>query len=162
MGSSPIGATTVYRVERLMPPVLGRGAFCYSGVMDEYGRPGNEKYAAERAALQERFPKTGRFWRGIDIGDGWMPIVIELDRHLLEIKPDYELHQVKEKFGGLRYYVGEIPEEGQTLIDVAEALSYQTCENCGEPGKESTSGGYWLKTLCDKCDAERTARRASG
>lgn len=118
-------------------------------------------YKEEREALQERFPKNGRYWTGIDIGDGWMPIVIELDQKLIELYPDYKLAQVKEKFGGLRFYVEGIPwqSEGSKLIDEAEAKSYETCEECGAPGKGTTSGGYWIKTLCETCDEKRRVAR---
>lgn len=135
--------------------------------MDDYGRPGNEKYAAERTALQERFPE-GRYWRGIDIGDGWIPIVIELDQKLLELYPNYKISQIKEKFGTLRYYVEGIPyfeDDGETrtpgslLIDEAEGKTMETCENCGAPGEPRYGG--WVKTLCDDCDKERTRRRGS-
>jgi hypothetical protein len=128
--------------------------------VDDFGRPDNDNYEAERKALQERFPE-GHYWRGIDIGNGWMPLVIELDRKLLELVPDYKLLQVKEKFGGLRYYVEGVPfdSEAYRLIEEAESKSYQTCEECGEPGYETTSGGYWIKTLCQDHDQERIAKR---
>lgn len=155
-------------MERLKCPRSNRsGAFAIIGVMDDYGRPGNEKYAAERKALQERFPE-GPYWRGIDIGDGWMPIVIELDQRLLELYPDYKIAQVKEKFGTLRFYVEGIPyyeegtqelTEGTKLIGEAEGKTMTTCENCGAPGVPRYGG--WVKTLCDDCDKERTRRRGS-
>lgn len=44
--------------------------------------------------------------RWISCSRGWYPIVIELDEQLATLFPGYELHQVKEKFGGLRFYWG--------------------------------------------------------
>jgi len=35
---------------------------------------------------------------------GWYPLLVELDEQLRGLFPKYELHQVKEKYGGLRYY----------------------------------------------------------
>lgn len=42
--------------------------------------------------------------RWIRCSRGWYPIVIELNEQLASLFPGYELHQVKEKFGGLRFY----------------------------------------------------------
>jgi hypothetical protein len=55
--------------------------------------------------------------------------------------------QVKEKFGGLRFYVGGATEKIYDYITFAESMSYRTCEVCGSPGKRYTDG--WHKTLCD-------------
>lgn len=60
--------------------------------------------------------------------------------------------QVKEKFGGLRFYISGGSEEAYTAIDEAAAESYRTCEHCGEPGKCNERG--WLATLCDNCRAD--------
>ena len=35
------------------------------------------------------------------------------------------------------------------LIEKAEALSYKTCEECGQPGEEKPTS--WIRTLCDGC-----------
>ena len=55
--------------------------------------------------------------------------------------------QVKEKFGGLRFYVGGATDKSHNYITFAESMSYRTCEVCGSPGKTYTNG--WHKTLCD-------------
>jgi len=54
--------------------------------------------------------------------------------------------QVKEKFGGLRFYVSGASENHYNYISFAESMSYRTCEQCGSPGKLYTDG--WRKTLC--------------
>lgn len=43
--------------------------------------------------------------------------------------------QVKEKFGGLRFYVNGANDEQYGMIRFAEAMSYKTCEVCGSRGK---------------------------
>ena len=58
--------------------------------------------------------------------------------------------QVKEKFGGLRFYVDGADNEVYGMITMAEAMSYVTCEQCGNPGSLHHRGG-WLKTVCSKC-----------
>ena len=63
--------------------------------------------------------------------------------------PHPKASQVKEKFGGLRFYMTCGTDEIYNLIEEAEALSYKTCEVCGKPGEERPSG--WIHTLCDYC-----------
>jgi len=55
--------------------------------------------------------------------------------------------QVKEKFGGLRFYVQAATDKHYSYISFAESMSYRTCEQCGSPGKTYTDG--WHTTLCD-------------
>jgi hypothetical protein len=55
--------------------------------------------------------------------------------------------QIKEKFGGLRFYVQAATDKHYNYISFAESMSYRTCEQCGAPGKTYTDG--WHKTLCD-------------
>ena len=55
--------------------------------------------------------------------------------------------QVKEKFGGLRFYVQAATDAHYQYISFAESMSYRTCEECGSPGKTYTDG--WHTTLCD-------------
>jgi len=56
--------------------------------------------------------------------------------------------QVKEKFGTLRFYVNGGDDTTRGMIQMAEAMSACTCEDCGAPG---TTGGHgWIRTLCPK------------
>lgn len=93
-------------------------------------------------------------------GEGWWPIIAALDADLREMYPDYRVLQVKEKFGGLRFYIAPVTEstyrQVYDRIHTAEAISYKVCEWCGEPGKER--GGGWIKTLCDIHNEERGKR----
>lgn len=61
--------------------------------------------------------------------------------------------QVKEKFGGLRFYADNITPELDGYIRFAELLASNTCEVCGERGKRRTGG--WIRTLCNKHEFER-------
>lgn len=54
--------------------------------------------------------------------------------------------QVKEKFGGLRFYVDKATQEHYNYIRFAESMSYRTCEECGLPGKLYAKG--WHRVLC--------------
>ena len=93
-------------------------------------------------------------------GDGWFDIIWDLSSKLepliqkfIDESQDTELYpkasQVKEKFGGLRFYMTCGTDEIYGLIEEAEALSLKTCEVCGKPG-EVRSGG-WIHTHCDYC-----------
>lgn len=98
--------------------------------------------------IQDRLDKGIGCWS--DIGDGWIPLIVELDKKLTEINPDYTIDQIKEKFGGLRFYASGLEHDGAyKLIEEAESKSYMICEECGTSGARRTIKG-WLKTLCDK------------
>ena len=89
------------------------------------------------------------------VGKGWSKI---LDR-LYDVKPrSVYVMQVKEKFGGLRFYVGTASEEFYDAIRSAEQESYKICEICGEPGKLREDLG-WILTLCDKHYGQRKIER---
>lgn len=56
--------------------------------------------------------------------------------------------QVKEKFGGLRFYVSGGTEAHQDMINMVEALSYRVCEECGSMMDTTTYTMGWHSTLC--------------
>jgi hypothetical protein len=62
--------------------------------------------------------------------------------------------QVKEKFGALRFYARGGDAETAAMIQLAQALSSVTCEECGNPGRIRNHG--WMKTRCDSCDANHS------
>ena len=85
------------------------------------------------------------------VGPGWT----ELIKDLFDAKPEETaVIQVKEKFGGLRFYTDGTTAEFLTLVDAAEEESYKICEQCGEPGSIDKNR-YWLKTLCHSCTSKR-------
>ncbi|MBU1227202.1 MAG: hypothetical protein KJ698_08340 [Actinobacteria bacterium] len=89
--------------------------------------------------------------RWIRCGAGWYRILARLEERLRTIDPDYRVHQIKEKFGTLRFYwTGRNYAVGKTAVADAETESARTCEVCGSPGCLRTRRG-WLRTLCDDC-----------
>ena len=101
--------------------------------------------------LKQRFEP--KWYVGIDTGPGWFPLLLELDAKLAAIDPDYRLLQVKEKFGGLRFYA-ETKTGGPEffeLIREAERRSYSICEECGEVGRTGNRAGGWTSTYCESC-----------
>ena len=145
------------------------------------------------AELKAGFPMLyeglGVHWReggmlgGIGVGPGWWDIIREVSQgleSLMKQEPTFKLKvvQVKEKYGGLRFYVDKIGgsywdnnesehtfledaepkqayEKATQLIRKAERESLTTCEYCG--AKEAYMSDYssWLKTLCTECHEER-------
>ncbi len=65
--------------------------------------------------------------------------------------------QIKEKFGGLRFYYDGGDEYVVGLVDMAEMWANRTCETCGTLGKQRDGG--WVRTLCDVHEAEYQERK---
>ena len=93
---------------------------------------------------------------GFQCGDGWFDLVWRLCEELGPLVIEYEKQtgsrfevvQVKEKFGGLRFYVHGANDAIRQLIEATELESAQTCDVCGKPGQRR--GGGWIRTLCDE------------
>jgi len=93
---------------------------------------------------------------------GWMKLCEDL---CAELKPllkkanfveGYKLCQVKEKFGGLRWYDAsgvpeEISAEYNALIRKYEKISFKTCVDCGAPAIYHSTG--WIYPFCGYCAA---------
>lgn len=93
---------------------------------------------------------------GCSCGDGWYSII----NHLCKmIQNDVNRNdrtqvvavQVKEKFGGLRFYIDGGSEKTYDIIDFFESLSYIVCEKCGTTGAETRNTGSWIFTRCEAC-----------
>lgn len=91
-------------------------------------------------------------------GDGWFGIILELTEDLEcmgardGLSAEVKASQIKEKFGGLRYYLdGPVSDEMYERISAAEDRSFKTCEACGSTDGVVTSGKGWLTSLCEKC-----------
>jgi len=111
-------------------------------------------------------------WSGEDINDydyrfteldamptGWRiafgeKMCEELQRELFETDSvdTFQIAEIKEKYGGLRFYIGEASEKIHKIIDKYESLSYNICIKCGAPAKWTTCG--WISPFCDECKNE--------
>ena len=99
---------------------------------------------------------------GLECGDGWYEIIDKLcasiQAHVDELGCDQVVaKQVKEKFGGLRFYVGGADDVVYQAIGAAEEQSFKVCEDCGlkEGVTTSSQGGYWIRSLCVNCRKNR-------
>lgn len=99
---------------------------------------------------------------GFDCGDGWFDLIWGLSEDLqLITKNKIKTVQVKEKFGGLSFYIGAVPKELSrvvyTIIREAGRRSYKICERCGDKG-ELCKAGYWYATVCTKPECNDNGR----
>ena len=96
--------------------------------------------------IQKRIDAGMGAWS--QIGKGWLPLIIQLDEQLAEAYPEYTINQCKEKFGGLRFYVSGVEEDGHKIILDTERKSFSICDVCGKPGKPVALKGAWVATRC--------------
>ena len=110
--------------------------------------------------------ETAMCW-GFACGDGWYTLIDELCgnienrlRNVNRNKPKddqliCEAVQVKEKFGGLRFYIYGGDDYISGLIDLAESLSHHICSECGNKSDHINNlARGWIYTLCTECKKE--------
>ena len=107
-----------------------------------------------------RQPKRGlSTYDCFECEEGWHPLIKDA---LAKIEAlgiaGLEVHQVKEKFGGLRIYLSSYDERAEAIIRAAEQEAHETCEACGSKEKVKLRSGGWLRTLCEKCEENRSKR----
>ncbi len=101
----------------------------------------------------------------VECGKGWdgllKPIFDYIERYNNEHEEKIEIIQVKEKFGGLRFYTNFTNEELESLIKEAESKSFMTCEICGSTNNIGHTLG-WITTCCEDCVKKMaTVRKAT-
>jgi len=89
-------------------------------------------------------------WYGFAHPFGWGKIVLDLYNAIEEIAPGHKVLQVKEKFGGLRYYCeSDVREDVSALIDEAEKKAADTCQICGNsPAETMANPRGWVVCVC--------------
>ena len=104
------------------------------------------------AKLVDKF--LPNYYKSVDVDEGWYQIVVDCDNLLTEIDPDYQIAQIKQKFGGLRYYFqpsdvnnSELYVKMNAVVLAYEKIASITCEATGNPGVLMKSTGGWFKTL---------------
>lgn len=96
--------------------------------------------------------KTSLMCFGISIKDGWYDLIDKLCADIIKIPQGRSCiaAQVKEKFGGLRFYVNGTTKDIHKLINKAEKDSFTICEECGKKGT-LTNLTRWYRTICKEC-----------
>jgi hypothetical protein len=129
-----------------------------------------DEYEEFAKRMETQFPKMfSNPYGGFAVGKGWWPIIESLCGQIhnhVEWKqnqkekyergdgcPDVVVEQIKEKFGGLRFYYQGGDDTVDGMVRMAESWASRSCEECGKPGT-SRSGG-WVRTLCDEHEEER-------
>lgn len=109
--------------------------------------------------ILNRFEKS--YPASFDCGIGWFPLIAQMNRKLKYIDSNYTVAQIKEKFGGLRYYytpseeyinnISIVPSIMHDIVSIAENKSFNICEVCSKPG-QINKNKHWLRTLCTEHD----------
>jgi hypothetical protein len=99
--------------------------------------------------------QTNPYQYTFSVGDGWYKLIYELvhDIRVNDLKKgDWitKATQVKEKFGGLRFYVTGTSDKNWALIRNAEQKSYAVCEETGSEVEVGTWNNGWVRTMCRK------------
>lgn len=126
-------------------------------------RSGLENYSED---IQQRLLRGSGCWSYWI--PGWASLIDALNGRLAEIDPDYAIDQIKEKFGGLRYYctfpcfdsASDAWDRCQEEIGLFEDLSGFVCMECGMPGTidRVREGGSYIACLCEGCREEAAQR----
>lgn len=114
------------------------------GVPDDAG-----EYRDGLAKILRRIPP--RWGRYISVRAGWYPLIIALDEELAAIEPDYGLCQVKEKFGGLRYYLND------SFTDTVCCVRWALENRPPEPVTSEWEAAFEAHMATPECEQESAA-----
>lgn len=141
-----------------------------------------EEYDEFANRMETKFPEMfgHKRYGGFAVGPGWWTLLENLcqqiqsytnwrnntreallkdnphNHKIPDAVPQVVVAQIKEKFGGLRFYYDGGDERIQGMVTMAEVWAHHACEECGKPGRQRSGG--WIKTLCDEHEAERQER----
>ncbi len=127
-----------------------------------------QEYNDYQKRMEEKYPKmlSGNYG-GFAVGKGWWVILDMLMgqiQHHIDWKnretivvPQVVIEQIKEKFGGLRFYYQGGDEYISGMVTMAETWAGSICEDCGAIGTRRSGG--WIRTLCDRHEAEYQERK---
>lgn len=75
---------------------------------------------------------------------------ITTKKYLKQYHPQVTCTQMKEKFGGLRFYVSHSNDQINGMIRMAEYLCDHTCDRCGSEENLGVTTG-WISVCCKDC-----------
>lgn len=133
--------------------------------------------------LIEKYPEIFRPYEGnpgyvnyLDIPRGWLPLVDLMcgviqdyinrgktienpdkaggPNYITEPIPQVVCSQVKEKYGGLRFYTFGHDSYVEGVIKMATLVARNTCQDCGSNDDVKTTGMHWISTQCKTCRKE--------
>ena len=127
--------------------------------------------ASKLEQLILKYPKIFQQYEGnpgmvnwLDLPKGWVPIVDMLCGSIQDYVNNFVRYtkdgeyrpaqvtcvQMKEKFGGLRFYTDGNDEYVDGMIFMAEHMAYNTCQDCSSQEDIGRTQG-WITTLCRNC-----------
>lgn len=87
--------------------------------------------------------------------DGWFDLLKECIEGIKEIcerdKLTNQVHQIKEKYGTLRFYLDWYNDGIDKIIRIAEERSAVTCESCGKPATVRKVSPWYVRCCCEGC-----------
>ena len=118
-----------------------------------------QEYDEFEKRMTEKYPQMfSGYYGGFACGKGWWPIIEVLCANIQshidwrnkkdQVVEQVVVAQVKEKFGGLRFYYDGGDDHVHGMVRMAEAWADRSCETCGNIG--TRRGGGWIRTLCDE------------
>lgn len=120
-------------------------------LVDEF--PGYFEYYYDEWGDGEQ-PQPPIYAYGIQCRDGWYSLVYRMCKELDEAGIDLKIHQIKQKFGSLRFYHGGINTDENEYEKYAEIRnryreeSEWTCEECGQNAHMPSDP---TRSLCWEC-----------
>lgn len=115
---------------------------------------------------REQYPQLFETCFEVWLPQGWVPIIEKqlpvLEAIRVQTGLPVQIAQIKEKFGGLRFYMEALDElifaKINSIIDDMEREASQTCEVCGSKEKVTADArqGYWIRNKCEKCHGSET------
>lgn len=101
-------------------------------------------------------------WGGVP--NGWLPIIDKLCGAIQDYVDNTNTYingelkkptqvvctQMKEKFGGLRFYCDSVDERVHGMIIMAEYMCQNTCDECGSENDLGVTKG-WISIKCRNC-----------
>lgn len=122
---------------------------------EELDKQLTEKYSKMTVNRYASEMETCMCW-GFACGDGWYTLLDTLMSNIQSyidwknrdgvVVEQVTLDQVKEKFGGLRFYYTGGDDYISGMVTLAESLSMHTCDTCGGLGIRGGNG--WISTKC--------------
>ncbi len=91
-----------------------------------------------------------------ECGKGWWPMIEKVASAIDSFNATnpgnpIEVSQIKQKFGGLRIYHYNAPEDIRRLIDETVEEAWHICEHCGSTDGVTTNTESYRVTLCPEC-----------
>lgn len=127
--------------------------------------------------LIEKYPKIFQMYEGNPSGvnwgipEAWIPVIDDLcgaiQRYIDGVSrwdkekqdwvhpPQATCIQMKEKFGGLRFYIDGGDDHIEGMISMAEHMCYNMCQHCGTKENLGVTDG-WITICCKDCSKEST------